>query len=935
MISTSGQDPISIKTYANRLIANKYISISENRFKNVESHEAFDFFIKRPNEVDVFNKVNYNESDEIIRRGICLCFNKKTKVDPSHQFMKDNKVYVQNLIESADNVSILRKGLKKFFEIDLSALYNKQIVISDSGNNLWNTNIDFSVPYTIYITKKEDGENAQLSYSRDIDKFIIGSKNFTISISNAEDLNNYTNVDATHCFAIATFLMEKIEALDADKQQKLKELLESNTLIGEYIGDAKFAHVVHTNKKTVKFFSMVAKNRLTNELDDLEQTMKTIIEFGFEFVHYEKHTKDTRELLDVLNEYAYKTANMGFNDVQEGFVAYIFTSGREIYFKFKSLAYKIEKVFLAFEESILKLSINTEEQTKGISGPYVNQKVGLTGTTSQQNFLNDYQTKTINAIDLDSITRSKLISLINLRLDKVIQKVKQYEPILKPTVDVFIANFFNRCLAVIQKYYFKPIPTFFNVKGQLTVIKHRKPIIVLVPMSIPGSGKSYYGEVVVTPLCEQNNYHYSFVSSDKIRNMFIQEYMDNNQTTDVDLGFKRTDKKASQAFKNEFYNALRLAMEDHQPKCNGYVIFRDRNHPNLKLLDTIIHDVKSVLHGYNAVFILMVPRIMPYLNQGLSYEDLFKCLYRVKNRQNHETLPYKGFETFINVMYNCYMSFRSIHKFELNYDGIIEYYVEEEFTEKGKEAVSELIDVFKDYNYYKRDRKPVNEKHLHKIRDRYLEAVEKLEIVPKNFDIGNKEKIKILADEVEKALKQNFGRLDLVIMENHEFLIRDCVAQLRHSVEQTYLRDFDDMMKRTNEWHDVDSLYITAFKASRDRQENAQRFTDFKTGIRVPAKVYLITYIVAQEVRLYILKEHRVYIESQTPYFVLRRRAHSSIDEEYLSSQVSSFTQNTAIGSLLKLEPEKGEKKSTIYLYKLKNEKILDALCDINYSWLF
>ena len=933
MISKPGQEPVSINSYVERLLANQYVTVSDNRLINAGEYEAFDFFLKRQAEADAFSKENYSESEQVIRRGLCIAAKRKQKTEQPLHSLKDNKARVQGLLEHTDDVKILRKGMRKFFEISYSSLVTKQVVITDDGKPLSSVAVDPTAPYTVYVTKKEDGENAQLSYCSSIGKFIIGSKNYTIAVSDSAELASYTGVDALHCLTIAKFLMEKIESLSTDKLQKLKELLENHTLIGEYVGDIKFEHIVHSKKRDLKFFSMVAKDRLHGEVEDLEQTMKTVSEFGFSFVHLEKYTKESRDVFEVIYEHASKSANLSLEDVDEGYVVYIFTSTGEVVFKLKSLAYKKEKIFLNTEDMIRRLAEEDRDVQK-----QTNSSNGMTSNSvcppnqNAPNYLNEHQLKVIDSLDLGNLTRSKLLVLLNSQISKMLQKAKLYEPFLKPTAEVIISDFFSKCLTCLHKYFVKPAPTFFNGKPQPRVQKHRKPIVVLLPMSIPGCGKSYYGDYVVTPYCELNNYHFNAVSSDKIRNMFIQEYMENNNTSDVDLGFKRTDKKASQAFKNEFYRALKDAMEDAKPGYSGYVIFRDRNHPNLKLLDSIIKEVKAVLKGYNAAVILMVPRILPYLNQGLSYEDLFKCLYRVKNRQNHETLPYKGFDTFITVMYNCYMSFRSIYKTELDYDGIVDYYVEEEFTEKSKEAVSELIDVFKDYNYYKRDKKPLNDKYYYKIRDRYIEAVQKLEIVPKNFDAKNKQKMKNLSDEVDKAFKQNFKSLELLITETHDFLLKDCVEQVRHSIEQPYLGDFDHMLKKTDGWQDADSLYITAFQRSKDRQENVQRFVDFRAGIRVPAKVYLVAYIVNYEIRLYVLKEHRVYIEAQAPCFALRKREDAQIDEESLSSQIINFTQTTNKDNLLKLELSTDEQPKTCVLYRLKNEKILDALCNVNYG---
>lgn len=913
---------LEAREFAARLAANKFVTASENRLRAGEQYEAFDFLVKRPVEAEAFGAANFAETDALLRRGVCVAVSKRVKTDASAAH-KDAKTRVAALIESAQSVDLLRKGLKKFFEPDYSELQAKKLRLADNGKPVHSVELDAAAPYTMYVTRKEDGENAQLSYSAELGKFVFGSKHYTLTAADSEELASYTHVDAAHCLAIARFLMAKIEALEPDKLQRLKELLAARTLIGEYVGDAKFAHVVRYSQTAVKFFCASAKDRFTAELDDIDETAKTLREFGLDFVHYDRWSKDSREVFDVLHEMAFRAANMPFKDAFEGFVVYIFTGGRDIVLKFKSLAYKSEKLFLSCEDGIKRLSDAGDEGEARTPDTHAAAATG---------HLTEYHLKQLSALELDGLLKSKLVALLNGKLAKLVQKAQQFDVFLKPTIDAVVSDFFSRCLAVVHKCFVRPSPTFFNQRGQMHVLHHRKPIIVLVPMSIPGCGKSYYGEHVAKPYCEQRNYHFTSVSSDRIRNTLIQEYMDSNNMPDSDLSFKRTDRKASQAFKAEFYNALRLAMEDSQPRAAGYVIFRDRNHPSLRQLESIVNEVKSALRGFSCVFVLMVPKKMAYLNQGLTYEDLFRCLYRVKNRRNHETLPYKGFDTFMTIMYNCYVSFRSVHKTELDYDGIVEYYVEEEFSERCKDTVAELIEIFKDYNQIKRDKKPVAEKNLQKIRERYVDAIEKLEIVPKDFEPFNRDKVRLLGEEVEQALKHNYKSLEVLITESNEFLVRECVEQLRHSVEQHNLPDFNDMLRREGGWKDVERLSVQVYRAGRDKAENARRLAEFRAETRVPTKLYIIVYIPQHEVQCYALRQHKVFMEVKAPRFELRRRDKAPLDQDYIDGQVVQFAQHPENGYFMKLEPEVDGAPLTIYLYRLKNERILDGLCNVNYS---
>lgn len=165
----------------------------------------------------------------------------------------------------------VRRGLLKFFDISLSLLKKEvnstEKPQSDKETSLLSHQIIFNPVIEalnsrkiveIYQTEKANGENVQVSYILPLDKWIISSKNCSIAVSSIDEIENYSGIRTSFAkhIALAWFrMLEKVNNL-----QKLKNWLKSRTMVGEYVGNKDFEHIVKYTQETIKFYAVVDNN---------------------------------------------------------------------------------------------------------------------------------------------------------------------------------------------------------------------------------------------------------------------------------------------------------------------------------------------------------------------------------------------------------------------------------------------------------------------------------------------------------------------------------------------------------------------------------------------------------------------------------------------------------------------------------------------------
>jgi len=224
-----------------------------------------------------------------------------------------------------------------------------------------------------------------------------------------------------------------------------------------------------------------------------------------------------------------------------------------------------------------------------------------------------------------------------------------------------------------------------------------KRVLVIVPMGIPGMGKTYLVQrleaEVVSLGCS-----FSIVSSDQVRRGCMEEYMARTRTTDLEKAFDSTAKKAREVFYDRVKEGLRSSKQVH-------VLFIDKNHPPNAVSSTLKELSKIQPKGISKLeLVALVPdctqkftnsRGMGSSEYELSFTFLVQCLKRTIGRQEHETMvgsPAKK-AAVVLMMFSMYRDVRFSDLLRQGFDHILRV----PFTDESKVHYPEpLVDSIAD-----------------------------------------------------------------------------------------------------------------------------------------------------------------------------------------------------------------------------------------------
>ena len=717
------------KKHFQELLSSEFYSF--NKRGCLADNEIYDCSLKRRSEEEAFNQTNQNQTFRIYRRGLAFSILKKVKQDKPNGLIE---------ICKEDKVNLLRKGFKKFFELDYHKLSEGKLSVGEKICHPFDW-ILADESFKVFCSVKEDGENAQLTYSSKLQSFIVSSKNVSIvtNIMKKEDKERYK--DTPHVLEIAEWFTNKIARMEPEQRDCLKELLETNTIVGEFILPGKFTHIIKNKENGFKCFSLIRKKNFVKEWIDLDAAEMTLRGFGFDFVKFETHKLDRIGVINLLKRLADKCANEDLEDIKEGFVIYIQGETEQFMIKLKSLAYKLSKL-----EEGLKGTLSKKIEENKISLIPMVSRCKYDREEFKVSYLNGNQIQQLMDLNLPNDDLKQVLKLFDNQIKLLNERIQCFKPFLKHSSKFIQLDFFNKLLYHVSTFELEKKEQLITSSFNLS-LQHKKPIFVFIPLSIPCSGKSEYGKKVISILAEELNYSYRMVSSDDVKGKLIEEYMILNPNMTLEKAHNNVSKKAAKRV-DEMFREFMIAAKEDKDRKDGYIIFRDKNHPNCKSLDTVIADTNLHLHDTNFKVILMVPKKKRFLNQGISYEDLIKCTLRLKRREKHNTLTYQGFETFTNVMCNFYSAFRMRFNSDIKEEDMVEYFIDENVTEDSKKAFEELIEVVKDYMYLKRGKKPLKPYQYGKLKERFNNSIDNNKLAPLDYETINT----IMKEDLKKKL---------------------------------------------------------------------------------------------------------------------------------------------------------------------------------------
>lgn len=272
-------------------------------------------------------------------------------------------------------VKCIRRGAKKFFDLNRSYL-EKNLSGMDTENGQNETNGDNKNEdehlkiqqnifddlenylttglgsVSIYKTNKANGENIQVSYSRELQGWIIASKNVALVARKEEDLSLYTN-DRYHfakligkCwFDIVKKLEEQNGAMNITD---LKIDLSEVTIVGEYTGNQNYQHLIKYEKVDLIFYSVI-NNWGEDDYWPIEKAMGFFEKYNLSKVKYSvvKGIKGWKEFNEELVKMYDEVASSSIEVGEEGSVLYIVKNNQDgsqvinSVCKLKTLEYRI------------------------------------------------------------------------------------------------------------------------------------------------------------------------------------------------------------------------------------------------------------------------------------------------------------------------------------------------------------------------------------------------------------------------------------------------------------------------------------------------------------------------------------------------------------------------------------------------------------------
>ena len=190
-----------------------------------------------------------------------------------------------------------------------------------------------------------------------------------------------------------------------------------------------------------------------------------------------------------------------------------------------------------------------------------------------------------------------------------------------------------------------------KMKVELSIKKasNIKRIIILIPMTIPGNGKTYFINQL-KPIIEKYGINFQSISSDNIRRKIMDEMLNKNRKMTEKEAFEKSGRRSNYLFENELVEKFKYVYYNN--KILDAMIYIDKNHPPNAINRSTEPIRKFLKDNYNnnfqldLQFVALIPdclnyfefstEITAYLPFSLSY--FIQCYLRVKHRNDHPTL---------------------------------------------------------------------------------------------------------------------------------------------------------------------------------------------------------------------------------------------------------------------------------------------------------
>eukprot|EP00743_Colponemidia_sp_Colp-15_P003376 GILK01003650.1.p1 GENE.GILK01003650.1~~GILK01003650.1.p1 ORF type:complete len:1015 (+),score=171.34 GILK01003650.1:418-3045(+) len=519
----------------------------------------------------------------------------------------------------------------------------------------------------VYKMGKANGENAQVSFCPRLGRWIACSKNVGIAVSTREDLNLDVYSDSRYLFAtrIAETWFEFLATRSAAQIEELKQILSSNTFVGELVGAAGHQHLVVYDHQHLIFYAVVPLDMTTpcvpppaaiDIFDRLGITRVTSSLLGT--------VSNRAEFVDLLSRTSAEIASASIEQEEEGVVVYFVQAAEPdlptqtlLLGKLKTLEYRLYRK-LREKLSSYVLSKHTtrskrlrmyEQESKELAQNHSMPKpleYYFSFARAAFNFIDKYQWPERDIrdryLDLLTAVRAEYDTLVNMTPDASPSSSSSSS---RPALS--FAAVAGAAASAVQ-----PSSTSMATPAsEWRVVAPPRPLIapsdqihctVLIPIGIPGMGKTTMYELIRSRLAADIALH--VVSSDECTNRELRRFKYDPMDKDKQKVFRRAAQEGSKTFFRTIGDILRQSnrLLRSVPKTNKMLLMFDKNHPP----NALNRAISTVMQNCPAHLVVHPIAILPQTlscaiqrqDYPLSLEFLHQCLQRVRRRVGHPTL---------------------------------------------------------------------------------------------------------------------------------------------------------------------------------------------------------------------------------------------------------------------------------------------------------
>ena len=513
---------------------------------------------------------------------------------------------------------MLRKGLPKFFDLDITELGYKQTIRAKTSVLGHFQNSKQSLPLELFVCEKSNGENFQASFDPVLGRFVICSKNVSFLVGGPQDVDSFdgiskwdqnqgTETDASDYFfrqrfsfarLMAKAFFRKLQKLSPERLAQLKELMSKLTMVGEYCGNPEFQHLVMYDRIDLQVFAFVDKAS-DRACIPLPESMQIARDFGFTHVEIHRETVNSLEKLRDALDRAY--TDCFFNKHKrdsEGAVLYVADRSGQVthLVKLKTMDYRMKR---KLREKIRNtLPSEKKKKTTPLAKAIKKYKSEL------KSMCKDYEQEMAREIAYYLQLGEYLLPLSQRLFDENIRVTDRYVDFLVATKPFFEMRF--QGLEFEQDLAFKLICAAFKnealmqrlralysnklldedaleqikmrlqkTRQETTLAGSNLKLLTIIPIGIVGSGKTFIMETVVRRFAEQNGFWGGSVSSDEqAKKTMIRLKTDPNtkkvsEDDPMELVFQKSFNERRNDFKEATQEVFRNAESSLQKRPKG------------------------------------------------------------------------------------------------------------------------------------------------------------------------------------------------------------------------------------------------------------------------------------------------------------------------------------------------------------------------------